>query len=591
MSISRSALQGLKLGAGAATALLLAVGCARAPTPPTAVPEGTVEASRSAPERSRLFMVSTANPYASRVAREVLMSGGGAIDAAVAAQLVLNLVEPQSSGIGGGAFLLHYSAESGEIDAYDGRETAPEAASATMFMRPDRTPRSFPDAAIGGLAVGVPGLVRMLELAHRAHGRLDWARLFAPAIALAEEGFAVSPRLHGFVAGDEYLRGDAAAAAYFYGADGVARPVGSILRNPAFAATLRAIARDGADAFYEGAIATAIVRAVQGFAPNPGRMRTSDLARYRAKRRPPLCAPYRQWLVCGMPPPTSGGITVLQILGMLERFELGALAPQSAITIHLITEASRLAYADRNAYIADEDFVAVPKGPLLDPRYLAARAGLISPARSLGTARPGLEEDQATGTPPAGDSPRGVSTTHLSIVDGDGDVVAMTSSIETVFGSRLMVGGFLLNNQLTDFSFRPEVDGRPVANRVEAGKRPRSSMAPSLVFDGAGRFVMAIGSPGGARIIPYVAKTIIGVLDWGLDIQTAIDLPNFTNLNGATDLEEGTALTAVVRPLESKGHTVRLRPLVSGLHGIVATDDGGLEGGADGRREGLVLGE
>ncbi len=530
-------------------------------------------------------MVAAANPLAAEAGRDILRAGGSAIDAAIATSLVLNLVEPQSSGIGGGAFLLHYDGKSGDVTAYDGRETAPAAVGPDLFLRPDGEPMGFWEAVVGGRSVGVPGLVRMFERAHKAHGRLPWATLFEPAIRLAEEGFAVSPRLNALIAADTYLKSDPAAAAYFYEPGGAPLAVGTRLRNPAFAETLRRIARDGADAFYSGPVAEAIVAAVQG-AANPGSLGLADLAGYEAKQRDPVCAPYRAWRVCGMPPPTSGGVAVLQILGILQGFDLPALTPESAAAWHLIAEASRLAFADRNRFLADADFVPVPVGDLLDPAYLARRGALISPNASLGEAEPGLPAQNGA-MPVQHDPP---STTHLAVVDADGNGVSMTASIENAFGARLMAAGFMLNNELTDFSFRPEVDGRPVANRVQAGKRPRSSMSPTLVLDGNGKLALAVGSPGGSRIIGYVVKSVVAVLDWGLDIQAAINLPNVVNRNGATDVEDGASSDALAAGLAALGHEVKRRPLNSGLHGIAVTENG-LAGGADPRREGVALGD
>ncbi|MFQ5774046.1 MAG: gamma-glutamyltransferase [Kiloniellaceae bacterium] len=542
--------------------------------------------AQAPPVRAERQMVAAANPLAAETGLRLLRAGGSALDAAIATQMVLNLVEPQSSGIGGGGFLLHFDAATGEVAAYDGRETAPAEATPDLFLKPDGEPMAFWDAVVGGRSVGVPGLLRMLELAHRAHGRLPWARLFEPAIELAEAGFPVSPRLHALIAADKHLKAFPATAAYFHDAAGDPPAVGSRLKNPAFAATLRRIAREGADAFYTGPIAAEIVAAVRGAARNPGKMSLADLAGYRAKRRAPVCAPYRSSRVCGMPPPTSGGVAVLQILGILARFDLAALAPNSLEAVHLIAEASRLAFADRNRFLGDPDFVDVPLARLLDPDYLRRRAGLISPTASLGTAAPGLPAQN--GAMPAQPDPP--STTHLVVVDARGNAVSLTASIESAFGSRLTAAGFLLNNELTDFSFRPVVEGRAVANRVEPGKRPRSSMAPSLVLDRQGRLVMAVGSPGGSRIIGYVVKALVASLDWGLDMQAAIGLPNAVNRNGATELEAGTALAALKARLEALGHEVRVRALTSGLHGI-AVSAGGLVGGADPRREGVVRGD
>ena len=535
-------------------------------------------------------MIAVANAHAAAAGRAMLRAGGSAVDAAIATQMVLTLVEPQSSGIGGGAFLLHYRAADASVDAYDGRETAPAAATAGMFLGADGKPRKFLDAVVGGRSVGAPGVLRMLALAHKAHGRLPWARLFRPAIDLADKGFAVSPRLHRFIGRAKHLRDFAATRRYFFTAAGDPLPAGTRLRNPALADTLRRIATGGAGAFYSGAIARDIVRAVRTAPRNPGGLSVADLAAYGAKRRAPLCRPYRVWRICTMPPPTSGGITTLQILGMLERFDMAALKPGSAQAVHLIAEASRLAYADRAIYIADPDFVTVPVAGLLDPAYLARRGESISAARSMGTARAGVPRRTARGMMGADDSAELPSTSHLSVIDGDGNAVAMTTSIENIFGSRLMVRGFLLNNQLTDFSFRPAVGGRPVANRAAPGKRPRSSMAPTLVLDRAGRLVMTVGSPGGSRIIAYVVKALIATLDWRLAMGEAFALPNFANRNGPTDIEAGTALAAAAPALEALGHTVRPRRLGSGFHGIRVTPDG-LDGAADPRREGVALGD
>jgi len=534
-------------------------------------------------------MVVAANPLAAQAGLDILHQGGNAIDAAIAVQMVLTLVEPQSSGIGGGGFLLYFDGKSRSLTTYDGRETAPAAATPGMFLHPDGTPMEFDEAVVGGLSVGMPGTVRQLELAHREHGHLPWAQLFGAAIKLADEGFAVSPRLHEELADDEHLKRLPAAAAYFYQADGTALPAGTLLRNPALAETLRLLAKDGADAFYRGRVADDVVAAVAASPIHPTPMTQADLAGYEAKVREPVCAPYRQWRICSMPPPSSGGIAVLQMLRLLERFDLKAMAPESAPAVHLIAEAGRLAFADRDRYVADPDKIPVPTAQLLGESYLHERSQLIQRDRDLGKATAGTLKEQSGWAAPL-PQVEPVSTSQISIVDGEGNAVSFTTTIEGPFGSRLFVDGFLLNNELTDFSFRPERDGQPVANRVEPGKRPRSSMAPTMVFDKDGRLLLVLGSPGGASIIPFVAKTLIATLDWGLDPQAAADLPNFGNRNGATELEKGSPLEALAPQLQTMGHEVKLTDMTSGVAIIAVTPDG-LVGGADSRREGVAVGD
>jgi gamma-glutamyltranspeptidase / glutathione hydrolase len=538
--------------------------------------------------RAERFLVVTAHPLASRAGYDVIKLGGNALDAAIAAAMVLNLVEPQSSGIGGGGFLLYWSQKDAKVSAWDGRETAPAAATPGRFLGGSGKPVSWPDAIVSGKSVGVPGLLRMLEAAHRRHGRLAWSDLFRPAIRLAEDGFPISPRLHALLAADRFLAEDDDARRYFYLPGGKPKPAGTTLKNPELAEVLRKVAARGASAFYAGAVARDISAAVRAHKRTPGDLAEADLAAYAAVEREPLCGPYREWRICGMPPPSSGGFAVLQLLGVLEHFEMRKLAPASLEAVHLFAEAGRLAYADRDAYVADPGFVAVPLAPLLEPRYLAARARLVDRSRSMGRA--------SAGSPPgvpafgAADALELPSTSHVSIVDREGNAVALTASIESAFGNRQMVHGFLLNNELTDFSWQPEADGRPVANRVEPRKRPRSSMAPTLVFDADGRLALVIGSPGGHSIINYVAKTLVGVLDWGLDVQEAVALPNFGSRNGPTDLELGTPVEKLAPALRRMGHPVRVRPETSGLHGIERAP-GGWVGGADPRREGRALGE
>ncbi len=541
--------------------------------------------------RAQKHMIVAGHPLAAEAGLDMLRKGGGAIDAAIAAEMVLSLVEPQSSGIGGGAFLMHYAAKSGAIDAYDGRETAPKSANPYMFLDGTGKPRQRREAGIGGMAVGVPGLLRMLEMAHKEHGRLAWRDLFKPAIDLARKGFPISKRLARLIAGAKGLRESPVAGVYFFDNDGTPKAEGALLRNPDLADTLERVAQEGAAAFHGGDIARAIVKAAGGAPRNPSGMKVGDLESYEAKKRPPVCLPYRAWLVCGAGPPSSGGITTLQILGMVQNFDLAALGPDSPQAVHLIGEAGALAFADRNAYIADPDFVPVPAAALLDPEYLRLRATGITPGTAWGKRQPGMPGKSVRLPMATGETHEGFSTTHLSVIDAQGNAVALTASNAWTFGSRLMVRGFILNNQLTDFAFRPNARGGAlIANRAMPGKRPRSSMAPTLVFDGQGRVVMAIGSPGGMSIIGYVTKAIIAALDWKLPMQKAVDTPNFLSRNDGLRIEAGTRLEKMVPALEKMGHEVKPFTRASGLNGIFVTDSG-LEGGADKRREGVALGD
>lgn len=545
------------------------------------------------------FAVAAANPLATDAGYQVLKAGGSAVDAAIAVQMVLTLVEPQSSGIGGGAFLLHSNGK--DVEAFDGRETAPAAADEKLFLGADGKPLAFADAVVGGRSVGVPGTVRMLELAHKQHGRLPWAQLFQPAIALAEGGFKVSPRLNTLAKGDAHLKKDPTAAAYFFKPTGEAHDVGHVLRNPELAAVLRRIAREGSAAFYQGEVAQAIVDKVQKHPTNPGKLTLADLAGYQPKKRAPICHDYqargKDYRVCGFPPPSSGAIAVGQILGILRNVNAEAMPLEgglpSANWLHLYTEAARLAFADRAQYLGDPDFVQPPAGSwmsLLDPAYLASRARLIGP-QSMKVAQPGTP-GQATSLYAPSREQVEYGTSHISIVDAHGNAIAMTTTIEDQFGSRQMVKGFLLNNELTDFSFAPaDAQGKPIANRVQPGKRPRSSMAPTLVFDKAsGQLVMSGGSPGGAAIIHYTAKTLYGVLNWGLSAQQSIDLPNFGSFNGPSLLEEKRFPPAAVEALRARGAEVREQAMTSGLQAIQRTPTGWF-GGADPRREGIVMGD
>jgi gamma-glutamyltranspeptidase/glutathione hydrolase len=563
-------------------------------------PEAATGYQEKAGWTARKYMVAAANPLAAEAGYEMLKRGGTAIDAGIATQLVLTLVEPQSSGIGGGAFLMYYDGK--KVQAFDGRETAPSRADEHLFQHPDGTPLSRTEGIVGGRSTGAPGVLRMLALAHRQHGKLPWKTLFGPAIRLSENGFKVSPRLNGLLAWDPHIRKDPTARAYFYAPDGKPWPVGHVLKNPALARTLREIAEGGADVFYTGRIARDIEAKVKGHPTNPGLLTAADIAAYQPKLREPVCNDYRVYTVCGMPPPSSGGIAVAQMLGMFETRDMKALAPTDGLpgadAVHLFSEVGRLAYADRDRYAADTDFVPLPgRGipALLDKNYLARRATLVGP-RSMGKAEaghpPGVEMAWNWGLD---NSIEAHSTSHVVAVDSYGAGLSMTTSVEDAFGSRQMVDGFILNNQLTDFSFDSQDASGPVANRVEAGKRPRSAMSPTIVFDKkTGRFVEAIGSPGGPLIINYVAKVLVGTLDWGLNMQEAIALPNFGSRNGPTELEAGRFPSATIEQLKARGHAIRIGEQTSGLQGIERMEFHGVPlwfGGADPRREGVAKGD
>lgn len=534
------------------------------------------------------YMVSAAHPMATDAGRAVLAKGGSAVDAAIAVQLMLGLVEPQSSGIGGGAFMLHWQAKQQKLTSFDGRETAPQAATPELFQL-DGATLSWRDAYVGGKSVGVPGVIAMLYDAHQQHGKLPWADLFTDTITAAEQGFTVSSRTARQLAMG-WNKGISAfydSKQYFF-PQGKPIAEGSLLKNPAYAATLKAIAAQGPAAFYQGELAKAISERVQTAPVNPGKLSVDDLAGYKAIEREPLCIPYRLYKVCGMAPPSSGGVAVLQILGILARFDLSKVAPDSVQATHLLAQAAKLAFADRERYLADPAFVPVPVEGMLASDYLASRAALIDASKDITIAEAGLPE----GAPPlqSAISPELSNTSHFSIVDSEGNAVSMTTSIENVFGSGLMVGGFILNNQLTDFSLSPAQNGHLVANRVEGGKRPRSSMAPMMVFDKDDKLLLVIGSPGGSRIINYVAQSIVAVLDWQLDVQQALNLPRLTHRNDYLALEKGTALAKQQAILEDMGYQVQLQDLNSGLHAIMLTPSG-LQGAADPRREGSVAGQ
>jgi len=559
-------------------------------------------AASPAGEPEKTWFISAANPYAAEAGAAILRRGGSAVDAAVATQAVLGLVEPQSSGLGGGGFLIHYNRATRSLETYNGRETAPASATPNRFLTETGEPMNFYDAVAGGLSVGVPGAVRMLDLAHSEHGRLAWSELFTDAIALSEEGFEVSPRLNSLLSRFNRVKTMPAAAEYFYDENGAPRPVGYVLKNPAYAATLATIAQDGADAFYTGAIAEAIVEAVNA-APNPGGMTLEDIAAYRPEKVDPVCSGYRAFQICSMAPPSSGGVTTLQILSMLEPFDIAGAGAFSVEALHLLFEASRLAYADRNEFLADNKQLAEDGGlspaqvisGLLSPDYLAMRSAMIVPAVAAeevaaGDPSPYADDGAGVWRPMGKDaSPEPPSTTHFVIVDGDGNVVSMTATVEFAFGSHQMAAGMILNNQLTDFSFLPVRDGKSVANAVGPGKRPRSSMSPAIVFDGDGDFYAALGSPGGPAIIGYVVKTLIAMIDWDMPLQDAVNAPNVVYPRNQGAVEEGALKPEVVDGLRDKGHDILERALTSGVHAVRVREDGAFEGAADPRREGVWL--
>ena len=573
-----------------APAFFVCVACTWAQSEQPEAASGFVPRSAVAGAR---FMAVTANTYATDAAVEILQLGGNALDAAIAAQWVLALVEPQSSGIGGGGFLLYWDQGHRVVSAWDGRETAPrgkvsvdvDTASHEFGRRADGSPAGFAELLASGKAVGVPGLAAMLEAAHRRHGKLSWERLLRPAIRLAENGFAISPRLHMLLRDDPLLRRDSAARALYYLDNGDAKAVGDILRNPELASVLRRMAIKGSPALHRGEVANRIVATI---GERGGNMSVADMRDYRPLQRDPVCGPYRHWRICGMPPPSSGGMGVLQLLGLLERSGSAAGDPAAPDAVHLFAEAGRLVYADRARYLADPDFVSVPQEDLLDPGYLDRRARLIDSRSSMGIAQPG--ELPARSELADDDAPELPATTHLSIVDRSGNAVALTSSIESAFGSRIQSSGFLLNNQLTDFSLTAELDGRRVANRLQPGKRPLSSMAPTFVFDAGGRLHAVLGSPGGSRIINYVARTLAVVLDGRLNPADALALPHVGNRNGVTEIERGRVSDALAAELERRGHEVRRVEMTSGLNLIVRTA-GGWTGAVDPRREAVARGD
>jgi gamma-glutamyltranspeptidase/glutathione hydrolase len=555
----------------------------------TVSPEAASGEQHKTLTHARQFMVATANPVASQAGYDVLKAGGSAIDALVAVQMTLGLVEPQSSGLGGGAFVVYYDASKQKLTTFDGRETAPLDATPELFQDKNGEPLSFYTAVVGGRSVGTPGTVKLMDELHNKYGKMPWKDLLTPVEKLAQNGFIVSPRLSESIEGSkERLSRFPETKAYFFNADGSSLSAGSVLKNPEYAETINVLAREGSNSFYYGKIAKDIVHKVRSIDDNPGVLSINDFATYKIKERSPVCLPYKQYDVCGMGPPSSGALTVGQILGITQQFDLASMGPDSAEAWQIIGDASRLAFADRGRYMADTDFVPMPQG-LLDKTYLAERAKLITPGKALDTVEAGepawknpiaLADDIAIELP---------STSHISIVDKDGNAVSVTTTIENGFGSNVMSNGFLLNNELTDFSFESHQNGYPIANRLEPGKRPRSSMSPTIVMKDNKPYLV-VGSPGGSRIIGYVAKTLIAHLEWGMDIQQAISLPNRLNRFGTFDLEKGTDTESLEKSLSEMGFNVSIRDLNSGVQGIVIQENG-LLGGADPRREGLVLGE
>ncbi len=538
------------------------------------------------------YMISTSDERASEAGRKILKNGGNAIDAVIAAQLVLNVVEPHSSGIGGGGFLLYYDTKNKKTVYFNGREKAPGKAYSTMFLGKNGKPKKFHDAVKGGLSVGTPGLLMILKQAHGKYGKMPWNELFESAINIAGDGFEVDKRASLLASKVEYLKDFKQSKSLYLDKNDQPKKAGAVIRNPEMAKTLKIIAKEGIEPFYKGEVAKDIAKTVQNSPINPGFLSAKDLANYKSETGNLVCSSYRgKYKICSMPPPSSGGITVLQILSILENFDLKKNNPYDPKTIHLILEATKLAYADRNEYIADNGNVPIKQ--MLDKKYLKKRAALISSKKALKNAKPGKFKNYqslASRNMVFHKAHEPFSTTHLSVIDQQGNAVALTSSIEYFFGSGISVRGFMLNNQMTDFSFKPRVNGKLVANRVEPNKMPRSSMSPTLVFDKDDNLLMTLGSPGGPRIIQFLTKAIILGLDYGYDLQDAISAPNFIVLNDNVELESGTDIVKLKPALKKLGHEVRIIDIVSGINGA-AVNDNSLEGGADPRRQGKAIGD
>ncbi|MGK9053074.1 gamma-glutamyltransferase [Neorhizobium petrolearium] len=582
----------MKTSTGIMLSLLVATGALAQQASDTVAPERATGFSAAKRVETKSFMVAAANPLAAEAGRDVIAKGGNAIDALVAVQTVLGLVEPQSSGLGGGSFLVYYDAAANRITTFDGRETAPMEATPKLFLDAQGQPLKFMDAVVGGRSVGTPGTVRLLHEVHKRYGKSEWAGLFERAETLAAEGFEVSPRLASLIAaeGDRLKKYDGPRN-YFYDASGAPLKAGAVLKNPAYAETLKAIATGGADAFYNGPIAEAIVKTVREAAGNPGVLSVADLANYRIKEREPVCVSYRALDICGMGPPSSGAVAIGQMLGIVENFDIKGLGPQNAESWRIIGDAQRLAFADRERYLADTDFVPSPIKGLLKKDYLGQRAALLDGDKALAAdavkaGEPEWDHALLFGRDAAIELP---STSHFAIVDKEGNVVSMTTTIESGFGSRLMTNGFLLNNELTDFSFKTHDGSLPVANRVEPGKRPRSSMSPTIVMKD-GKPLIAIGSPGGSQIIGYVAQALIAYIDWGMPVEQIVAQPHLINRFGTYEIEAGTAAEQMAEPLKALGYEVKPGEMNSGLHAIEITANG-LAGSADPRREGVAVGE
>jgi gamma-glutamyltranspeptidase/glutathione hydrolase len=535
-------------------------------------------------------MISAADPRAAAAGQAILRAGGSAADAEVAMIFALTVVEPQSSGVGGGGYFVHYDAKTNTVETIDGREVAPSASDPDRFVGPDGQPMPFVQAFPGGKSVGVPGNVRLAAMAHAKWGRLPWAQLIQPAIALAENGYQVTPLMEDRLNAMVPLWKDFPAIAALYTDNGVPKPVGTTIRNPELAAILKRIAAEGPDAFYTGTNAEKIAATVSTAPRNATPFTPADLAAYKAKLQDPVCGTYRGYKICSMAPSSSGGVTILQMLGMLEHFDMARLGPQSPVAWHLIGEAMQLAYADRDKYLGDTAFVKVPMAGLLDKKYLAGRARLISETKSLASYQPGTPPGAEKRTAGLGIDEHG--TTDFVAADGQGDIVTMTSTVEGYFGSQLVANGYVLNNELTDFSFSPEKDGAPVANRVEPGKRPLSSMSPTIVYDPSGKVVLAIGSAGGKRIIMHVLKSLVGFIDWKMSAQQAIDLPNIFYGGGQLIVEKGTFMDQLAPEMSKLGQQTNAVPMASKLNAIERAPGGGWRGAADHlRSEGVALAE